>query len=79
MLYLLAFFLPPLALLLAGKPIQALISLLLYIISWIGLFLFFMPGFLLWVILVIHAILVINNKRNDDRAKSVISAMKETG
>lgn len=77
MLYLLAFFLPPLALLISGKPFQAIISGFLYILSWIGFFMIFVPGFLLWIVLVIHAILVINGKRADDRAKKVIDAMRQ--
>lgn len=53
MLYLLAIICPPVAVLLAGKPIQALLNLLLTFLVWI-------PG-------VIHAILVINEKKADKR------------
>ena len=53
MLYLLAIFLPPVAVLMAGRPIQALINL--------GL------CFLLWVPAVIHAILVVNESKADKR------------
>jgi uncharacterized membrane protein YvlD (DUF360 family) len=76
MLYLLAFFLPPLALLLVWKPIQAIISLVLFICALLGLFLFVIPGILIWLISVGHAILVINAKRADQRTEKIVSAMK---
>jgi len=55
MLYLLAIVLPPLAVLLVGKPIQALLNLILTIFFWI-------PG-------AIHAILVVHDKKADQRMK----------
>lgn len=78
MLYLLALFLPPLALLFAGKPFQAIISLIIYIFSWLGLFLFFVPGLLLWFVAVVHAVLVINNTRADRRTEKIVKAMTES-
>lgn len=55
MLYFLAIVLPPLAVLLVGKPIQALLNLILTIFFWI-------PG-------AIHAILVVHDKKADQRMK----------
>jgi uncharacterized membrane protein YqaE (UPF0057 family) len=55
MLYLLCLIFPPLAVLLVGKPIQALINLVLCLFFWI-------PG-------VIHAVLVVNEKKADRRAE----------
>lgn len=55
MLYLLAIILPPVAVLLAGKPVQALLNCLLTLCLWI-------PG-------VIHALLVVNEKKSNDRAR----------
>lgn len=77
MLYLVAFFLPPLALLLVGKPFQAVISLVLYLLAWVGLFFFLIPGFLCWVVAVAHAILVINGKRADQRAEKIARAVRQ--
>lgn len=61
MMYLLAILLPPVAVLLCGKPIQALLNLGLTLLLWI-------PGS-------IHAILVVNehkaNKRADRMAKKM--------
>ncbi|MFJ7638214.1 YqaE/Pmp3 family membrane protein [Peribacillus sp. NPDC097206] len=55
MLYLIAILFPPLAVLLAGKPIQALLNLILTLF-------FYVPG-------LIHAILVVHDKKADNRMK----------
>jgi uncharacterized membrane protein YqaE (UPF0057 family) len=55
MLYLLAIVVPPVAVLLTGKPVQALLNLLLTLLFWL-------PG-------VIHAILVVNEYKADKRAE----------
>ncbi|MFC4736166.1 YqaE/Pmp3 family membrane protein [Bacillus daqingensis] len=53
MMWLLAILLPPVAVLLAGKPIQALINLVLTLF-------FYIPG-------MIHAILVVKENKDDKR------------
>jgi uncharacterized membrane protein YqaE (UPF0057 family) len=53
-MYLLAVLLPPVAVLICGKPIQALVNLLLCLI-------FYIPG-------MIHAIMVVNEYKADQRA-----------
>lgn len=63
MRYLLAVILPPLAVLLCGKPGQALLNLILTIIGWL-------PG-------VIHAILVVNSHKADKRNKELIEAIQQ--
>ena len=55
MLYLLAIIFPPLAVLLTGRPFQGLLNLVLTLCFWI-------PG-------VIHAILVVNEHKANQRAK----------
>ncbi|MFD4932369.1 YqaE/Pmp3 family membrane protein [Peribacillus butanolivorans] len=55
MLYLIAILFPPLAVLLAGKPIQAVLNLILTLF-------FYVPG-------LIHAILVVHDKKADKRMK----------
>ena len=75
-IYLLAFFLPPIALLLAGAPFAALPNLIVYAAAWIGLFFFIVPGVILWAIGVAHAIVVINNKRADRRTRQIIDAIR---
>jgi uncharacterized membrane protein YqaE (UPF0057 family) len=63
MLYLLAIILPPVAVLLRGKPGQALINLLLTICLWL-------PG-------VIHAWIVINGANADARMKKQAKLIAE--
>ncbi|WP_458355409.1 YqaE/Pmp3 family membrane protein [Peribacillus frigoritolerans] len=67
MLYLIAILFPPLAVLLAGKPIQAVLNLVLTLF-------FYVPG-------LIHAILVVHDKKADKRMKrqaEIIAKSKRT-
>ena len=63
MLYLLAIFLPPVAVLLVGKPVQALINLVLCL-------LFFLPG-------IIHAVFVVHEHKANQRMKQQVKLMKQ--
>jgi len=60
MLYLVAVILPPLAVLLAGKPFQALLSIPLTL-------LFYVPG-------IVHALFVVHNHYADRRTDRLIRA-----
>ncbi len=62
MMYLLALLLPPVAVLLCGKPVQAILNLVLTVLGWL-------PG-------VIHAILVVNSREADKRQQRLIEAME---
>jgi len=80
MIYLVAIFCSPLALLLAGKPIQALFNLVLYILSivfWITIILHSI-GFALWALALLHAVLTINNSRADARNRRLIRSMTDS-
>ena len=61
MLYLLAILLPPLAVLLCGKPFQAVLNLLLTLLLWI-------PG-------AVHALFVVNSHLADKRNEALIRAV----
>ena len=63
MLYLVAILLPPLAVLLCGKPFQALLNIVLTIC-------FYVPG-------LIHALLVVNNYYADKRTDRLARVMRE--
>jgi hypothetical protein len=78
MLYLLAIFCAPLALLLVGKWFQAIFSLVLYVAAWVlaVTIILFKLGFVAWIIGVVHAVLVINNHRAERRSQAVIAAMR---
>jgi len=65
MRYLLAVILPPVAVLICGKPIQALLNLVLTLLFWI-------PG-------LIHALFVVNGYYADKRTDRVVQAIKEKG
>ncbi len=61
MRYLIAIILPPLAVLLCGKPIQFILNIPLTLFFWI-------PG-------MIHALFVVSNHLADKRTKRIVSAM----
>ena len=63
MRYFLAIILPPLAVLLCGKPIQFILNIFLTLLFWI-------PG-------VIHAILVVNSHLADKRADKIVKAVSK--
>jgi uncharacterized membrane protein YqaE (UPF0057 family) len=65
MKYALCILLPPLAVLLAGKPFAALINIPLTFLGWI-------PG-------VIHAFFVVNNAEAEKRNNAMIDAMRNRG
>ena len=79
MLYLIAIFLPWLSLFLVGKVVQAAISLVLYIVSIVLVVtvLFSWLGFLLFIALAIHALLVIHSTRADRRTERLVEAMSK--
>jgi hypothetical protein len=78
MIYLVALVLPPLALLLYGKVFQAIINFVIYALAWVvfvfSLFLGGSPGFVLWLIAALHAILAINDAKKNARAMSIPGA-----
>jgi hypothetical protein len=78
MIYLLAIFCSPLALLFSGKPISALFNLILYVLSiafWLTI-IFHHIGFILWLIAFVHAVLAIENTRADRRNRRLIDAAR---
>lgn len=62
-MFLLAIFLPPLAVLLEGKPIQAIVNLFLC-------FCFWLPG-------IIHALFVVSEAKSERRNEKLINAMSK--
>jgi hypothetical protein len=79
MLYLLAVFCAPLALLFTGKWFQAILNFVLYataLVFAITIVLFEL-GVIAWLIGVVHAVLVINNHRADQRSRAIIEAMRQ--
>ncbi len=78
MIYLVALLFPPLALLIYGKIFQAILNLIIYVLAWV-VFVFSLvlggsPGFVLWLIAAVHAILAVNDARKSARAAAIIAA-----
>lgn len=63
MRYILAFLLPPLAVLLCGKPFTAVLNLLFTLLFWV-------PG-------IVHALIVVSSHKGDQRAARQIRAMEK--
>jgi hypothetical protein len=81
MLYLLAIFCAPLALLFIGKWFQAILNFVLdatALVFAITIVLFEL-GFVAWLIGVVHAVLVINDHRADQRSRAIIDAVRRQG
>ncbi len=80
MIYLLAIFCSPLALLLEGKPISAIFNFVLYILSivfWATIVLHSV-GFALWAIAFLHAVLAINDAKAGRRARRIAAEMRRS-
>jgi uncharacterized membrane protein YqaE (UPF0057 family) len=65
MLYLLALLIPPLAVLLVGKPFQAILNVVLTLLGWI-------PG-------AVHAVFVVHNHYSDKRTDRIIRELRDRG
>ncbi len=79
MIYLLAFFVPPLALLLIGRWFQAIFNLVLYVVAILLslTIVFWAPaGLIVWGICVLHAVLAINADKADRRNRELIEATR---
>lgn len=63
MRYFLAILLPPVAVLLCGKPFQFFLNIFLTLLGWV-------PG-------VVHAVLVVNDYHEDRRADRMVRAMRQ--
>ena len=70
MIYLVALIFSPLALLLAGKPFQAIFNFLFWILG-------FVTYGAMWLVALAHAILSIHSARADKRNRQLIAAIKE--
>jgi len=80
MIYLVAIFLPPLALLLYGKIFQAIFNFLICVLAIVlGILFIVLPGapfVILWGIAVLHSVLSVNAAKQDARAREVADAMR---
>ena len=65
MRYLLAIILPPVAVLICGKPFQAILNLVLTLLFWV-------PG-------AVHAIFVVHSHLADKRTERIVEALDRSG
>lgn len=75
MIYVLAFFLPPLALLLNGQPFSAVLNFVLIVPCVIFGFIF--P--VLWLVPSVHGIIAIAMKREDRKHRDIVEAIERHG
>jgi hypothetical protein len=75
MIYLLAVFIPPLALLLNGQPFWAIFNLILIVPSLLLGFIF--PAFFL--VPSLHAVVVVHMKREDRKHRELVNAIERHG
>ena len=78
MLYLVAFFMSPLAVLLAGKPVQAFFNGIIYMLTWFTVLLL-APAFTLWAMGGAHACFVIHGRNADRRTAVIADAIRQAG
>ena len=80
MIYLVAIFLPPLALLIYGKIFQAIFNFIICVLAIVlGILFIVLPGapfVIMWGIAVLHAVLAVNSAKQDARAREVADAMR---
>jgi hypothetical protein len=75
MIYILAIFLPPLALLLNGQPLSALINLILIVPCILLGFIFWVPFFIPSA----HAVIAIYMKRENRKHREIVDAIERHG
>lgn len=72
MSYLLAVIVPPLAILLQGRPVQAVINGMLWIGGLLFILLPFVAGQAAWLVAVIWAVAVVYNRRQESRDRRLV-------
>jgi hypothetical protein len=77
MIYVLAFFLPPLALLVNGQPFAAILNLVVWVLCLVFSILLLSPHLML--ISSLHAIIAIAMRRGERRHREVVDAVNRTG
>ena len=75
MMYLLAFLIPPLAVLLCGRPFQAVFNGLLWLLGLALLVLPFVPGMTTWAIAIIWAVLVVRSRNQEARDRRLVESV----
>ena len=69
---LLALLIPPLAVLLSGRPVQAVFNALLWLSGLVLIVLPFVPGLMTWGLAVVWAVLVVRGRRQEARDRRLV-------
>jgi hypothetical protein len=69
---LLALLIPPLAVLLSGRPFQAVFNALLWLSGLVLIVLPFVPGLMTWGLAVVWAVLVVRGRRQEARDRRLV-------
>lgn len=81
MLYLVSIVVPPLGILLCGKPFQAIFNLILLVLALLILIGTLGLGsgvsFVFWILAVVHAFFVVNGRNQAQRDQKIIDALKD--
>ena len=72
-MYFLAIILPPLAILLSGRPFQAIFNALLWALGLVLMVLPFVPGLLTWALAAAWAFVVVRNRKQVERDRHLVS------
>lgn len=71
MLYVVAFFIPPLACLMAGRFLESLFNVFVWILAWVAV-LFLPPiGFVFWLVAFLHAGFLVSDKAKKERREEL--------
>jgi Mg2+/citrate symporter len=76
-MYLLAILLPPLAILLSGRPFQAIFNAVLWLAGLVLMILPFVPGLLTWAIAAVWAVMVVNSEKQAERDRRLVETALE--
>ena len=77
MIYVFAFFLPPMALLFNGQIFAAIFNAMMFVVFLVFGLLFFSPW--LWLIAPLHAIVAIAMRNDDRRHRELVAAIERHG
>lgn len=80
MSYILAILVPPLAILMQGRPFQAVFNALLWVGGLVFILLPFVAGQAAWLVAVIWAVAVVYNRKQEERDRRLVSdALRRRG
>jgi hypothetical protein len=71
-MYLLALLIPPLAILMSGRPFQAVFNAIVWLLGLVLLILPFVPGVMTWCIAALWALAIVHNRKAAARDRRLV-------